>query len=178
MKALPFFALIAIVSLTACSPRLTPFSEDLIREYGWTEQELQKIQFYLSEDIVLRRQYSEGSSRIEDGDIRVVNGEKIEQVVIPRGTPGALLFQPRTNRFAISFENSDDRFLMFGPNPRMSGRFVLLASEWDRQQGQVTYDGSAYWIDANDAMASLMVDLKRVRKVQVQSRTAKGRSVK
>jgi hypothetical protein len=147
-------------------------------ENHWTHQELGKIQFYLSDDIVLKRRRKEGNSVIEGGRIKVEKGQEIEEVIIPRGTPGVFLFSPKENRLAVSFESgSEKKYLMFGPNPKMGNRYVLLASEWDKNQGKVQYDGSYYWVDSNDAYAGLLVDLKRINKVKVNSRTASGNTI-
>ncbi|MEM0994546.1 MAG: hypothetical protein AAGI49_16040, partial [Bacteroidota bacterium] len=68
-------------------------------------------------------------------------------------------------------------YLMFGPNPKASNRYLLLASEWKKRGGMVTYGGKRYRVDSDDAYATLMVDLRKVRKVSVKSRTAGGRKV-
>jgi hypothetical protein len=163
--------------LASCSPRLTPFTQRLYEESGWTKAELKRIQFYLSEDIVLKRSLSGGSSEIVNGKIKIENGQEIEEVVIPKMTPGVFVFSPKEKRFAISFEDSDARFLMFGPNPKAGNKYVLLASEWKNRRGKVQYDDKTWRVSADDAVSSLLVDLKKVRKVSVSSRTAGGRKV-
>lgn len=172
------FILLAGLTLTACSPRLTPFTQQLVDENSWTDAELKKIQFYLSHDVILRRQLVDGSATIRGGEIKIVNGKQVEEIIIPNGTPGVLLFQPKTQRFAIGFEEgSDTRYLMFGPNSKVGGKYVLLASEWQKRQGKVTYEGESYWVDGTNAIASLMVDLKRISKTNVKTRTAGGRTI-
>jgi hypothetical protein len=66
---------------------------------------------------------------------------------------------------------------MFGANPKRKGEYVLLASEWQDKQGKVRYDDKFYFTDGESAWASLLVDLKKFRKVEVTSNTAKGRKV-
>ncbi len=164
--------------LTACGPTLTPFTQRLQDQYDWTDSELKRIQFYVSRDIVLRREATGGRSEIIGGEIKVVDGRNIDQVVIRKGTPGVLLFQPKDNRFAVGFEaSSDSKYLIFGPSPRAGERYVLLASQWQRRGGTVTYDGRKYRVESESAYASLMVDLKKIRKVDVKNRRATGRRV-
>lgn len=179
MKKIQTFAIgVALLTLGACSPQLTPFTKRLYDENRFTEVDLKKIQFYLSDDIVLRREFSSADSRIEGGTIKMVGGRQVEEIVIPRGTPGVFLFSPKQDRFAVSFEaGGDERYLMFGPNPKAGGRFVLLASDWERREGTVTYEGKKFTVDAASAWASLMVDLKRMSTTNLKSRTAKGRTV-
>ena len=119
--------MITIFLLSACNNNLRYFTDHLYEENQWSEDDLQRIQFYLSEDIVLRRQLRAEDSRITDGKIVIVDGSEAEEIVFKRGTPGLVIFTPKSDRFAVSFENDDDRYLMFGPNPKTGGRFVLLA---------------------------------------------------
>ena len=108
----------------------------------------------------------------------MVNGKQVEEVLIKKGTPGVVIFIPKENRFAVSFESDGDRrFLIFGPNPKNGGRYTLRAKEWKRRQGKVTYEDRTYWTQGESAFASLMVDLKKVRNVSVSSRKAKGRTI-
>ncbi len=90
------------------------------------------------------------------------------------------MFRPKENRFAVSFESGENRFLIFGPSRRNDGKYTLRAAEWDKemQQGQVTYNNKKYYTPSKSAYATLLVDLKKVRNNSIKSRTAKGRTVK
>ena len=171
-------ALASIALLASCGPTLTPFTQQLYDEAGWSESDLKKVQFYVSRDIVLYREYSTGEARIANGKIRMKDGRQIEEVVIRSGTPGALLFIPKQNRFAISFESGTDApFLMFGPNPKVGDRYVLLAKDWQRQRGKVHYADRVYQVESDAAFASLLVDIDRIGVTSVRRKFAKGREV-
>lgn len=159
----------------SCSPTLTYLNNDMIKENKWTEEDLKKIQFYLSENIVLTRSLSSGESTIESGKIKIKNGKKIEQIVFKKGTPGILMFFPKEERFAISFDNSSpDKYLVFGANPKMNSRYALLAKEWDRYSGTVTYNGQTYETSSHSAFSSLLVNLKSAKKIERSTEIAKG----
>ena len=166
-----------LVLASACSPRLSPFTQRLYDEARWSEAELKQIQFYLSDPVILRRSLSGGESTISEGKIKMVNGRRVEEVVIPENTPGVLVFLPKSDRFAVSFEEGDDLYLMFGPNPKIGDRYVLLAKEWDKRQGKVTYNGKHYDVDASSAFATLMVDLRKINRIEKESRRAQGRTI-
>ncbi len=177
IKAIPFFVLVLLLT-NACAPQLSPFTQKLYDENNWSESELKKIQFYLSEDVVLRRNLRSGSSEIVEGEIKMVDGRKVEEILIRKNTPGILLFSPKEKRLAVSFESGkNDRFLMFGPNPKVRNHYVLLASDWDKRKGKITYDDKEYYTSGQNAFAGLLVDLKRTRKVKVKSRTLGGREL-
>lgn len=172
---IPIFMLFVLAS---CSPRLSYFTEDLREKEKWTEDDISRIQFYTSGDIVLTRFLTDGETTIQSGKIIMKNGKKIERVIIPQGTPGALVFMPRENRFGISFEESaSESYLMFGPNPKFENRYALLAQDWTRNTGKVHYHGKVYDVDAGSAFASLMVDLSSIGKTESQTRTLPGRKV-
>ena len=170
--------LLSVLFMTSCGPTYRPFTVDLQEDNQWTEDELKHIQFYLSKDVVLRRNLSRGESVIEGGKIRIKEGQRIEEVVIREGTPGVLVFMPKEERMAISFENGKDKFLMFGPHPKWNGRYMLLGSEWDKYAGKVTYQGKTYTTSSNSAYAGLLVDLDKVSQVTRERHTAAGRKVK
>ena len=171
-----FFTL-AVLIFASCSSRLRPFTQKLYDDFSWSENELQRIQFYLSDDIRLWRDSGVERSTIRNGKIRVVDGREIEEIIFKKGTPGVILFSPKTNRFAVSFDDDDDRYLMFGPNPKRDGRYVLLAKEWDRRSGKVTYGGETFNTDPGSSYATLMVDLDAARKRTYSKETVSGRRV-
>lgn len=176
-----FFVAVLAVLFNSCSSKLTPFTERLYQENGWTDSDLKKIQFYVSEDIVLRRQASKGVSKIDHGEIKIVDGKRVEEIVIKKGTPGVFLFQPKGSRFAISFESRkyEDPYLVFGPSKRRGGRYTLRARDWNGNNGngKITYDNKTYYTPSKSAYSVLLVDLKRIKDTKVKSRTAKGRTI-
>ena len=170
--------LFSSIYFTSCGPTYRPFTAELQEQNRWTEDELKHIQFYLSNDIVLRRNLSRGESVIEGGKIRIKEGQRIEEVVIKEGTPGVLVFMPKEERLAIAFESGKDKFLMFGPHPKWNGRYMLLGSEWDKFAGKVTYQGKTYSTSSNSAYAGLLVDLEKISQVERERHTAEGRRVR
>ena len=166
------------LSLGSCSAKLTPFSQRLYEEYNWTDAELKRIQFYLSENVTLWRDAGSEESSITNGKIRIKDGRKIEEIKFKKGTPGVMVFSPKDNRFAISFDEGDDQFLMFGPNPNANNRYVLLGKKWDKRQGQITYDGKTYFTATENAFATLMVDIKEANQLKIKSKTVNGRKVR
>ncbi len=180
MRHLSLFMLLAIttLALSGCSPNLRPFTQNMYNDYNWSADELKQIQFYLGEDVTLRRELTGGKSEITRGVVRVVDGRNVEEIVIRRNTPGVYMFSPKDNRLAVSFEDGgENRFLIFGANPRASDRYTLLGSDWNRNQGVVTYDGLKWSINGQDGFATLMVNLKRLEQTDRNSRVAAGRRV-
>jgi hypothetical protein len=179
MKSIKFllFGLLGIFLLTSCGPTLKPFTKSMYEEYNWSERDLQNVQFYLSHDIVLTRKATGHETSIKEGKIRVKKGQKVEKIVIRKGTPGVIVFIPKKNRFAVSFDKDDNKFLMFGPDRKAQGRFVLLAQDWDKNRGELTYNSERYYTTSESALAHLMVDIKAAAKVKYSREKATGRTV-
>lgn len=166
-----------MVLLSSCSPKLLPFTQSMYDRYTWNENDLKKIQFYLSKDVTLRSTSANGQSTIRDGKIEDAVSKNIEKVVIPAKTPGVLVYLPKSNRFGISFESEGGEYLMFGPNPKSGGKYVLLAKSWKNRQGKITYGEQMYTADLGASFAHLLVNIKKVNKVGIKESVAGGRKV-
>ncbi len=171
-------AAVLLLLLSSCSPRLTPFTERLRVEADLSGTELQRVQFFLSDDVVFGREITESNTAIKNGEIKLVNGKEVEQIRIKKGTPGVMVLNPKKKRIGVSFEkDSDTHYLMFGPNPKNGNRYTLLASAWKNGRGKVTYNGETYYTQRGASFAHLMVDLKKYGKTKVKSKTASGRKL-
>lgn len=171
------FALLVVLTLSSCAKNLSPFTTQLQRTQNWSESDLKRIQFYNSEDIILHRAVNENLSEVHRGAIKIINGQRIEEIVIPALTPGVLVFQPETNRFGIAFEEGgESRYLMFGPDPSQGGRYRLLARALKRQNViEVIYDGTTYKTQINHRRAPyLLIDIDARRTTERNARRAGG----
>jgi hypothetical protein len=177
MKRLPYFIFLILV-YTSCAPALSPYTQKLNDRYEWKESDLKKVQFYLSDDVVLRRKAGSGKAEIAQGEIKIIDGTRYEVVKFRKNTPGVLLFMPKENRMAISFEDgSESNYLMFGPNPNFNNRYVLLASDWNKRYGEVTYQGKKWETSSASAFVGLVINLKNIDQNDTEARIAKGRTV-
>lgn len=169
--------LLMLFLLSSCGKNLVPYSGYLMEQHGWGSQDVERIQFYTSNDIVLYRDAVGSQTKIENGSIKIKDGRKVEEIVIKAGTPGIAVWQSEDQRYGVSFDTSDEQFLTFGPNPDKRKRYHLMASDWDGKIGYVTYNGQKYKTNTQSAEAILLVDLKKMKKINVNSYTAKGRTV-
>lgn len=175
IKKMFFFFMIGLF-LSSCSQKLTPFSQRMYDDFGWSDSDLKSIQFYLSDDIVLRREKGADDSQIRDGKIRVKDDRQVDEVVFKKGTPGVVVFTPKENRLAVSFDRSDN-YLVFGPSKKNGGRYTLRAKDWSKRYGKISYNGGIYYTDVNSAFTTLMVDIKKGNSVDYNSEKVRGRKV-
>ncbi len=175
MRTIAIFAS-ALFFLSSCNS-LTPFTQDIYSDLNISDDEIKSVQFYLSQDIVLYKSLNTDEARIEDGKIKLRGQHKAQEVLIAKGTPGVIVFLPKENRFAVSFDNDDDKYLIFGPNKRLNDRYTLLGKEWDDGYGEVTYGGEVYTTSTRNAIASLMVNVNKINSYTVRRKQASGRKI-
>lgn len=176
MQRIFFFAL-TLLALTGCK-NLVPYTNSMKQQHGWNDEQVKRIQFYVSHDVVLRRDHTQGSTDIVHGKIKTIRGKQVEEIIIPVGTKGVVTQIPKTDKLLVSFELSDEHYLSFGVNPNVGDKFVLLASDWNNGTGKVHYAGQEYYTDPDSKYAYLMVDLRKIQKMELRQRVARGRKVR
>lgn len=90
--------------LAGCST-FRAFTQETRIEHALGAKDLEKLQFYASDTIVLRREIPSGERRVTDGHkLVVVNGRTIEEVTIPAKTPGVVV-GVEDGALLVSFEH-------------------------------------------------------------------------
>ncbi len=135
------------------------------------------MQFYTSGPVILTRELTKApDDTIVDGIIKVVDGKKVDRVVINTVTPGKMSYMPSTKKFLISFELTKDHYLSYGENPNdPSLRFTLLADGWKEDIGKIHYNKRVYYTDTRSQYTYLLVDLRQYLRLEVSQRVAKGK---
>ena len=175
MRSIIIAALI-MLTLGSCK-NLVPYTDALKARYSLTDDQMKHLQFYVSDPIVLHRKInSANSTQVTAGKIKVINGEQVEEVIVPQGTKG-ILVKNADGKLEVSFEKGDDYYLRFGGNPNRNNAYVLLASDWQGKVGVVTYAGNKYTTSPESADALLMIDIHKIQSYQKNERVAKGRKV-
>ncbi len=175
MKKIILFT--AIVSMLASCKNLVPYTDSMKQSHNWSNEQVKSIQFYLSHDIILHRELTQGSSDIVQGKIKIIDGRRVDEILIRAGTPGVVSEIPKEDKLKVSFEIGDDHSISFGVNPNVGEKYVLLASEWKNGLGKVHYAGDEYYTDPNSKYSYLMVDLRRIDKSALKQHVAKGRKI-
>jgi hypothetical protein len=107
----------ALAASPGCAkPSLVPFTAELRASYQLTDDDLKKLQFFASRDIVLRRDLSQPAQPAAKGEPRepevarisqhrlvLVEGRATEEVVVERLTPGVVT-EAKPGSLWVSFE--------------------------------------------------------------------------
>lgn len=176
MKSILTLLISYMLILGACTPVLVPFTSQVEQETGLNKQQLKQVQFYNSSPIILYRDLTKNTTEVVSGEIKMIDGRQVEEIVIAPNTPGVMV-NSGDGRMGISFEAGQDRYLIFGQNRYRSGAYTLLAKDWRNNIGLVRYDGKDYKVTTQSAATYLLINMEKLKKLRVNSRTAKGRTV-
>ena len=147
---IPAAVLIALFALSACAAGRVPFTQDLRDQYGLERDDLKKLQYFISGDVTLQREFLREEGEVSKTHKLVIKeGGHVEEVFIAAGTPGiATEIGPAS--LAVSFEPGGS--LVFGSpsSDRDSGTEIqafgqavdrLLRGDPLRQQDLVRREG-------------------------------------
>lgn len=173
------------VVLSSCSTSRLYLTVDTRKQIEKAEIALTQVQFFNSEEIVLIRQLSKEDIGVDKGRIRIENGRQVEEVIIPRNTPGVCeLFDEKTLK--VSFETGDGKqipFLVERRNGTVTedSHFKIGAKEWvttsrGNKVGKVDYDGKVYTL-IRGLNSRLLIEKSTLNNVERDTRVAKGRKL-
>ncbi len=171
-----FTILTVAVLFSSCTVYLSPYTSHTQDQTSFNEEQLKKVQFYLEGDITLTRDLSNSETEITSGEIKIVNGQKVEQIIIRSGTPGVVIRAENEDTFIVSFD-ADGTFLRFGANADYGGKYTLMAKKWDGRAGIVDYGGKEYRSTPESIYAYLTVNMKKINNTTVESKEAGGRTI-
>lgn len=163
--------ILLLLLLTSCSRRtaLTTSVQSVM-----DDRDMARIQYYVSDDILLYETSEDSKVRVIDGKIVNTSMSESDMIVIRKNTPGVLVKLDKKDNLGISFETTDGRFIYFTPNGEV---FTMSADEWkqtsDGPIGILRYGGRKYYTDAGHVF--LTVKMKEVRYARNKQRTLKGR---
>ena len=177
-KTLLVIVIATISILTACKSTI-PFTNDLRVKYSLDEAKLKRTQFYISRSITLQRgeRTKDATQLDEEGKLIVSSSANLDVIEITAKTQGVCVKVLSGNKLAISFEDDDNNYLVFG-DPKNTGRYVLMGAEWKNSKGKINYGGKVYYIMPGGAAAYLKFEMKKFKNQKTTTRKAKGRKVR
>jgi len=156
-----------------------PFTRALKQRIESNHLDIKKVQFFVDQKLVLRRSMGTQKNDIKSGVILFENGQYINEVIIPRNTPGVCV-GANGDRLMISFELQNNS-VEFGPGGFNDGYFTLYAHNWNSGSAEMIYDNKNYKVQCatclNVGDVKLMVRKSEAEKLQRTQRVVEGRKV-
>lgn len=168
---LSFF--VAAFFLSSCSKRIY-FTQSIRENLMKHHVSVQKVQFFNSKKIILKRDLTSEETKVARGTIRLENGRYVELIVIPKNTPGVVEDSAR-NSLKIAFENGKNRALNFVLNEKK--RYQITPQVWTDGYGQVAYDTLIYFMEPSSEKAMLLVKKDDIYNFQKKVHTVKGKQI-
>ena len=168
------YAILALSILASCSSKV-PFTTKALTDYKLTNDDVQKLQFYIQGDLVLTNGNSDNSAKTEGGELVIKDEQNWNKVIIPSGTRG-VVEKVDGDMMYVSFEEGKN--LMFEASPT-DGKYKMKSEKFDprKRMGTVTYGGEEFWVRSNGLQAFLAFKLKNSTKRQSNARSVKGRKL-
>ena len=164
--------------LASCSPKI-PFTQSVRDKYKLSEEDLKRIQFYVSDAIILRRGEDIAREKgTDNGALVIKSGKNIEQIVFKRNTSCVANSVVDNNKLTMSFEDGANKFLVFGSEADPNGYYSLKALDWTGGKGKITYGDQTYYTNAGSQKTFLLFKMQSLRKIHVKEKVVKGKKVK
>jgi hypothetical protein len=159
--------------ISSCS-NLILFTQDIRNNLNDNNLEIEKVQYYNSDKIVLKRTLTKEETQIAKGSILLENGKYFEEIIIPKKTKGIAVRQ-RSKFLNIAFEIGDNKNLRFSLNE--DNQYQISADTWKNNYGCITYDTTIYYIVPSSSKALLLVNKEYISNFEKNRRVLKGRNV-
>lgn len=163
----------ALILLSSCS-NLMFFTKETRDNLNKNHQEIDKVQFYNSDKIVLKRNLTKDETLVAKGVIVFENGQYFEEIIIPKNTKGVVA-KKGADYLRIAFEEGDKRDLRFDMNG--DEQYQISADIWKQNFGSVKYDTTVYFIVPSSSHTMLMVNKEYISNYERKRRVLKGRNV-
>lgn len=166
---------IACSLLLGCASKRVAVSDYLRQQFSLEEAQLQQLQVYVSQPITLERVVDSTGSEVNSGELNVF-GEKLEQIIISKKTPGVIL--EATDRWAkVSF--AEGTYLYFGSfagtgNDPWGGKYALYAERWSGGVGYLEFNGLPYRAIEKSGQAVLEIRQNDLKKDVVETNKLPG----
>ncbi len=169
-------ALLAVsFTVAGCATYQVAFTRGIRTQYDLGAEDLKNLQYYLSTDITLQREFLREEGEISTSH-RLVAMESglVEQVIVRARTPG-IATEVGDTYLAVSFEPGVS--LVFGSPPAdrdPQRKYKLLANRWDRGYGEIIYGGKTFYAVDGSRAAYLVVDVESLDAVKQTKRVLPG----
>ena len=174
------YLLSLVVLLTSCD-RKVYFTSDVRNKLESKNVDLRKLQYYIDNDVVFKREISSDTAKVTAGKVLFQNGKYYQTISLLADTKG-ICTAVYPDRLTLSFEAGDNKNIVF-TIPKSTGSYDVYQMVNEDIYGNattaITYDGQLYEVLVkNNYLPRLMIRRRVVDKEDRNDRTMKGLKVK
>lgn len=174
MKIKHFLPLLGIIFLMNSCSKDIYFNKEVRENLLKHNVSVRKVQFFNSKKIILKRDLTFEETKVARGTIKFENGHYIEQIIIPKNTPGVVEDSTK-NVLQVAFEEGKNRDISFVLNDKK--RYQISAQIWTKGHGKIAYDTLIYFIEPTSSKAVLKVKKEDVYNFHKNVRKVTGKQV-
>lgn len=171
VKNIVLISLVSVSLLISSCSNLIYFTNDIRANIDDNELEIEDVQYYNSEKIILRRSLSKEETQIAEGIIKLEDGNYFEEIIIPTKTKG-IAVSTGSEYLKIAFERGDNRNLRFDLND--DNMYQISADSWKDNYGCISYDTSIYYVIPGSSSTLLMVSKEYISNIEENRRVLEG----
>ncbi|MCC6702606.1 MAG: hypothetical protein IT221_13835 [Fluviicola sp.] len=176
MRILLSLAFVALL-VTSCGT-MAPYTDTLKEQYDLSPENLMKVQFFTSSNIILEKSSSSGNQTTGDDGTLVSNTNSTqERIIIPKNTACRFEKQGPNNEIIVRFEVGTGKILTFAQRPTQTNGKYYLVADWKQNGGTVVYGNENYNVQAGGSSAFLVVKQKNLARKKRKDRVVKGMKV-
>ncbi|MBN2016874.1 MAG: hypothetical protein JW794_01870 [Candidatus Cloacimonetes bacterium] len=185
--------LLLMFAMLSCSRVYVPYTLQLQQEYNLTQQEIMKLQFYVSDEVILEREIIDIDKRVSKKHrLEKVEDKLLDQVVFRTLTPG-IAVDVLPNMLQVAFEQQG--YLTFKTEGEPEDNYYFRSDRYGDEikekdmsycywfqrvenemfsNGLVTYNVNEYWVFFPENRPYLLVDEESLEKIKEERRIVKG----
>ena len=174
------FLLVILLIITSCGIRV-PYTIQIKDEFGLeTERQISKVQFFISETIILEKNKKSGNQSTDnDGALVSSSNTNQERIIIPVGTKCVFDSFGDDGELLVRFEVGVGKIISFSMrNGSTNGKYFFDAN-WNNgsKGGKVIYGNNTYKVTNSSAIAYLQVVRKKLQKRKRKDTIVKGMKI-
>lgn len=164
--------------LIASCTQIIPYTDQVREQFDLTPENMMKVQFYTSANIILEKSQSSGNQTTGTSGELVINSSKTQdRIIIPTNTRGVFEKMGDNNEIIVRFEMGSGRVIKFATRvTQTSGKYYLVA-DWKNNGGTLEYGNDTYKVGTGGSSAFLQIRLKKMQRVTRKDRIVKGMKV-
>jgi hypothetical protein len=158
-----------------CAAGRIPFTQNLRHQYGLEADDLKKLQYFVSGDVTLQREFRREEGEVSKSHKLVMKeGGLIEEVFIAAGTPG-IATEVGSASLSVSFEPGGSLDFGSPPSDRDPERkYKLSAKRWTDYYGELVYDDKTYYAVKGSGQVYLEVGAESLNAVETKKKVLPG----
>jgi hypothetical protein len=178
------FALLFLgIFFCSCAVKI-PYTRQVNEEFGLkSEEKMRKVQFFISETIILNQKVEANSETTTDESGTLVSSstKESESIIITGHTKCIFEGYGPNNEIRVRFETGDKKYLEFASKGNQLRDRFYFDADWKANGGPtVKYGGKTYKVDVMRGAARssfIKVEKKRLQKTRKKERVIKGMKV-